>query len=141
MEETAVIPSTEVHDLTRRAYEVLTTGEGDVGSLFAEDDDVIAIGSDPDEWWMGHDRITAALRAQGEALRGSRVEGSDPAAYAVGDVGWVADRPTIVMPDGTSVAFRVTATAVRSGGSWKFVQWHGSVPVSNVDVLGRELPI
>ena len=134
-------PSTDVRDLMQRAYEVLTTGEGDVDSLFADDETVIAIGSDPDEWWVGHDRITAALRAQGEALRGSRVEGSKPVAYAVGDFGWVADRPTMVMPDGTSVAFRVTATAVRFDDSWRFVQWHGSVAVPNVEVVGTELPV
>lgn len=135
-----MIPSADVRDLTKRAYEVLTSGEGDVGSLFADDDGVLAIGSDPDEWWEGHDRITAVFRAQGEALRGSRIESSDPVAYAVGDVGWVADRPTIVMPDGPAVALRVTATAVRSDGTWRFVQWHGSVAVANEDALGTELP-
>jgi hypothetical protein len=133
-------PSPEVRDLISSAYEVLTTGEGHPEELFADEEGVLAIGSDPEEWWNGSERIAAAFRAQGEALRGSRVENSDPIAYAEGDVGWVSDRPTMVMPDGTPVSFRITATAVRTGGTWRFVQWHGSVPVPNEDVVGSDLP-
>ena len=132
--------SNEVRELTERAYAILTTGQGDPAALFADEEGVLAIGSDPDEWWEGPDRIAEVFRAQGEALAGSRVEGSKPAAYAEGDAGWVADRPTIVMPDGTRVSFRITATAVRSAGVWRFVQWHGSVGVPNEEAVGRELP-
>lgn len=133
-------PNTEIRDLARRTYEVLSGGEGDPDDLFADGDGVVAVGSDPDEWWQGHDRIVAAIRSQGEALRGTRVEGSDPVAYAQGDVGWVADQPTLILPDGTRVAFRVTATAVRVDGAWRFVQWHGSVGVANEETVGAELP-
>ena len=133
-------PSVEVRDLILRAYDVLTTGEGNPEDIFADDDGVLAIGSDPEEWWVGNERIAGVFRAQGEALRGSRVENSDPVAYAAGDVGWVADRPTMVMPDGTPVSFRITATAVRTRGKWRFVQWHGSVPVPNEEVVGSDLP-
>lgn len=134
-------PNNEIADLARRAYAILTGGEGDPANLFADDDWVLAIGSDPDEWWEGHDRIVSVFRAQGEAMRGSRVEGSVPMAHALGDVGWVADRPTIVLPDGGSVPFRVTATAIRSDGAWRFVQWHGSVGVPNEETVGGELPL
>jgi hypothetical protein len=134
-------PSAGVRDLISRTYRMLTGGEGDPDTLFADDDGVVGIGSDPDEWWEGHDRLCSVFRAQGEALRGSQIENSDPVAYAVGEVGWVADRPTIVAPNGSTVSFRVTATAIRAGDDWRFVQWHGSVGVPNVEALGTELPI
>ena len=134
-------PSDDLRDLISRTYRMLTSGEGDPESLFANDEGVVGIGSDPDEWWEGHDRLSTVFRAQSEALRGSRIENSEPVAYAVGDVGWVADRPIFVAPNGSTVSFRVTATAVHEGDEWRFVQWHGSVGVPNVEALGTELPV
>lgn len=133
-------PNPELRDVVRRAYQVLIGGTDRADDLVLDDDRVVAIGSDPEEWWEGHDQIVGVFRAQGEAMRGGWVEGSDPKAYAVGDVGWVTDRPTLVMPDGTRVPFRVTATALRSDGAWKVVQWHGSVGVPNEEAVGTTLP-
>jgi hypothetical protein len=133
-------PSPGVLDLVNRAYGVLLGGEGNADALFLDDDRVLAIGSDPGEWWIGRDAIASMFRAQGASLRGSRIEGSAPEAFEQAGAGWVSDRLTIVMADGTSVPFRVTATAVRDEGTWRFVQWHGSVAVRNEDTVGTTLP-
>jgi hypothetical protein len=43
------------------------------------------------------------------------------------------------MPDGSEVPFRITAVFHHEGGTWKLVQEHASVAMSNEDALGVEL--
>jgi class 3 adenylate cyclase len=47
-------------------------------------------------------------------------------------VGWIADKPRFRYPDGTEQEFRHTATLALERGHWRIVQWHASLPVSNV---------
>ncbi|MGH2357241.1 MAG: nuclear transport factor 2 family protein [Candidatus Limnocylindria bacterium] len=134
-------PNQELRDLTGEMLRALAGNpDAPIETYFADESGVLAIGSDPDEWWDDYGRIVEVFRGQAEALRGSRVEDSRPSAYADGDVGWVADHPTLRMPDGSAVTFRVTGTAVRRDGAWRFVQWHASIPVGNLEAVGMELP-
>ena len=135
-------PDRELVELTERVLATLAGNpDGPIETFFANERGVLAIGSDENEWWDDYRRIVDVFRAQAEALRDSRVEASSPVAFAEGDVGWVADRPSLRMPDGNLIAFRVTGTALRRDGAWHFVQWHASVPVANVETVGMELPV
>lgn len=140
-EEVTVTPSQELSDVTSQVLLALAGNpDAPIETFFADERGVLAIGSDPDEWWDDYGRIVEVFRGQAEALRGSRVEASHPTAYVEGEVGWIADHPTLRMPDGNQVTFRVTGTAVRRNGAWRFVQWHASIPVGNVEAVGMELP-
>jgi hypothetical protein len=51
----------------------------------------------------------------------------------------MSDRPTLVVGGEMRVPLRVTAVVERDGGSWKVVQWHASIGVSNEESFGAEL--
>ena len=67
------------------------------------------------------------------------MRGGDIVAYEEGTVGWVADCGAFVLPDGSVAPFRITAVFHRENGSWRLVQEHASVAVSNVEVIGSSL--
>jgi ketosteroid isomerase-like protein len=127
-----------VHDL----YDAMKRGDAPgIAGLVANDASVLMIGTDPDEWWSGRDRISAVFRDQVEAMGGSiELVGGEPEGYAAGDVGWFADRPSFKLPDATEVPTRLTGAAIREAGVWKFVQTHISIGVANEEAIGQALP-
>lgn len=100
---------------------------------------VLAIGSDPDEWWEGHDRIVEIFRVQIAEMAGVELRATSPKGYEEGSVGWFADRLVVSLPDGGEAHGRLTGVAHREGPDWKIVQWHFSVGASNEDVVGTAL--
>jgi ketosteroid isomerase-like protein len=131
----------EVEDLTRAIYDGMR--RGDVPAVVATisgQDGLVWIGTDPAEWWTGHDTVAAVFRAQLDAIGSFDLVGGDPMGYGDGDVAWVADQPSVRLPDGGELPLRVTAVAHREADCWRFVQWHVSVGVANEDALGAELP-
>jgi SnoaL-like domain len=131
--------SQELVELLDGMYEGMRKGDV-AGFEAAALDDVLVIGTDPEEWWSGRDRVVAAFRGQAEAMGGGfPVQAGDPVAYSHGNVGWIADRPTMAGPDG-SIASRLTIVTVREGSDWKIAQMHFSVGVANEEMLGQELP-
>ncbi len=58
-----------------------------------------------------------------------------------GDVIWVADRPAVVLPDGTSLPLRLTAVATRDGGALVVRQLHVSVGAPNEEALQQQLTV
>ena len=133
--------SEELVGVMEDLYEAMRSG--DVSNFeSAAADDLLVIGTDPQEWWSGRDTVLAAFRAQAEAMGGGfPVQAGDPVAYSHGDVGWIADRPTMTGPDGSSMPFRLTVVTVRDGGDWKVAQMHFSLGVSNEEAFGQELPM
>jgi ketosteroid isomerase-like protein len=133
--------SDELRDLVLRFYDALATG--DVAFFdrhLSRDAEVRGIGTDSQEWWSGA-RVAEVFKEQIEAMGGGMpVKPGDPEAYVEGSVGWVADRGTLVLPDGTELPLRFTGVAHREEGEWKFVQSHGSFGVPNEDAIGQELP-
>ena len=95
------------------------------------------IGSDPDEWWDGHDAIVAALRAD---VQSSDVSGrvDDVVGYEEGDIGWAAMRGTFIEGE-SRVPFRGTAVMRREDGEWRMVQAHASIGVPNDQMLNPAL--
>ncbi len=124
-------------------YESLKSGDvGFVDSLLCHHAGVIGIGTDPDEWWVGHATLHDNLKTQMAEMGGSiTIVGSDPIAYAEGTVGWVADRPRLRMDDGTESPVRFTAVFHKEHDRWKLVEFHGSVGVPNEEVIGKELTV
>jgi class 3 adenylate cyclase len=60
-------------------------------------------------------------------------------AWVEGSVGWVADRPTFVLPDGQELPLRLTAVFHLERGHWKMVQYHLSIATANEAALGKPL--
>ena len=132
--------SEELVQLMQGMYEGMRAGDV-AGFEAAALDDVLVIGSDPDEWWAGRDTAVAAFRAQSEAMGGGfPVQAGNPVAYAHGDVGWIADRPTMSGPDGSTMGFRLTVVTMRQGSEWKVAHMHFSLGVPNEEAVGQELP-
>jgi ketosteroid isomerase-like protein len=132
--------SDEIREVIERYYRAAQAGYGEDASAFVSKlEGVVAIGSDPDEWWDGQ-VYNATMRAQAEAMGGSiPIYPGDIQAFREGSVGWVVDRPTFRF-DGFEVPARVSAVLHEEDGGWKIVHLHLSVGVSNEEALGEELP-
>jgi hypothetical protein len=134
--------SDELKELVLRSYEALTGADHDFyAATMSQQDGVLAIGSDPDEWWAGYETITSVFKVQMEEMSGITIVDSDPQVFSEGSVGWAADRFMLRFPDGTQVPFRVTMVLHQEGGEWKIVQWHGSIGVPNEQAIGQELTV
>jgi hypothetical protein len=106
-------------------------------------DDALVIGSDEVEWWQGKGAAMDVLQAQVRELHeaGVRYGRSDPQVVEWGDVLWVADRPEVVLPDGSAVPARITAVVTRDGGALVIRQLHASVGAPNEEVIQQELTV
>jgi hypothetical protein len=133
--------SQELRDLYIRLCEAQARGDsGFVEQLFSRQAGVLGIGTDPNEWWAGSDRMLHAWKAQLEALGGKiPLAAGDPQAFEEGTVGWVADQPRFRLPNG-DISFRLTCVFHREEGQWRLVQTHASLGVPNEAVVGSELP-
>ena len=106
---------------------------------FSQKDGVLAIGTDPKEWWADYATITKVFKAQLEETGGFEILADTPLAYSEGSIGWVAGRPTLKLPDGTETRVRLTAVFQKEHDDWKIVQWHVSTGISNEDLVGETL--
>jgi ketosteroid isomerase-like protein len=86
-------------------------------------EDVLVMGTDPDEYWEGRDAVVAALAAQDETLgRPAFASEGDRRVRSHGDIGWVAEHLGATFRDST-IRMRMTGVAVRGGdGRWRFAQ-------------------
>ena len=63
--------SNELNDLYPRICEAMSTGDHDFFEhLFSQQDGVLAIGTDPGEWWAGYDTITKVFTAHLKEVSG-----------------------------------------------------------------------
>ncbi|MCF8084129.1 MAG: nuclear transport factor 2 family protein [Deltaproteobacteria bacterium] len=108
---------------------------------FSQEDGVLAIGTDPEEWWAGYGAITKVFKSQLEEAGGFQIRTDTPQAYREGAVGWVAGRPVLKTADGSEIPFRLTIVLQQEPDDWKIVQWHFSAGVSNEALIGRTLTI
>ncbi len=132
--------STELKGLYLRICEALSSGDYSFFErCFSQKDGVLAIGTDPAEWWTGYAAITRVFKAQLEETGGFQVLADTPQAYRDGSIGWVAGRPTLELPDGTEIPLRLTAVFQKEEDDWKIVQWHFSMGISNEDSIGETL--
>jgi hypothetical protein len=115
--------SAELRDLMLRIYQALASGEADYfDQLASRQEGLIAIGTDPAEWWPDYGSFVGALRAQLREMGGGfPITPGDPQAFREGSVGWVADRPTLALPDSPPLPFRLTMVFHREADGWKAV--------------------
>jgi len=106
---------------------------------FSQQEGVLAIGTDPAEWWEGYAAITGVFKTQLEEAGGFEVLPGTPRAYCDGLIGWVAGRPGIKLLDGTEISARLTAVFQKEQAGWKIVQWHFSTGISNEVLIGETL--
>ena len=134
---------TELKKVMLGFYDALASGDaGFLEDLISRQDGVLGIGTDPDEWWVGHEKLRGIMKTQMAEMGGHiTIVGSDPIAHSEGTVGWVADRPRFRLDDGTESPIRLTATFHKEQDAWKIVQFHVSVGVPNEDVVGKELTV
>lgn len=128
--------------LAERLFATIASGDASaVPDLFAEDEPVLGIGTDPAEWWSGRETLLKVLAAQVEELHavGARVEMGEVSAYELGDLGWAAARPTFTFGGENGFAGRLTVVAAKSNDDWRIVHFHLSVGVGNDEVVGSEL--
>ena len=104
-------------------------------------DDVVGIGSDPDEWWEGRDVLAQVADAQMREISGAggRLTAGEPRVFEHGDVAWVVDAPTLRLGDGTEMPMRVTLVAVSDAGTPRLRHFHFSVGAANEQIFGQEL--
>ncbi len=134
-----VVPSEELRSFLLRMYDAWATGDFEaLREMFSPDAHILLIGTDPGEWWTGRDGLEVFI-LQTHELGGVRFEASQPTAYCVGNVGWVADQPLFTPGNGVAVRMRLTAVLAIERGHWRFVQWHVSIGQANEASLGRLL--
>jgi hypothetical protein len=130
--------SAELEQFVSDFYDSLKSGAVDRLDA-AVSQEVLGIGTDPDEWWEG-ETFTKTWKAQMEAMGGTMpIAPGSLVAYREGNVGWFADRPAFDLPGG-QVPFRLTGVAVKEGDDWKIVQVHASIGIPNAESVGVELP-
>src|SRR5262245_42075283 len=130
-------PSEEIRRIIDRF--MVAARDGDVESIiarFSERPDVLAIGTDPQEWWHGED--IAVWRRQFEESGGFGFGWSAIEAWEEGTVGWAGARITLPRPDET-LDLRATWVLHLEHGEWKIVQLHFSAGRPNIEVVGQDL--
>jgi hypothetical protein len=132
--------SVELRDLVLRFYEAFSSGDISlIEKLYSQKDEVLLIGSDSNEWWAGYKTIISKIKSQLGEMSGVKIVDVDTKAYSEETVGWFASRAIMKMPDDLEIPFRFTGVYHQEDGSWKILQWHASIGVSNEEVFGRKL--
>jgi hypothetical protein len=108
--------SSEVRDSLLRFYELFPAGDLEelVQIIVRKDEGVLVIGTDPAQWTEDREQWIAAREAVVYAMEGLRFEaGEEPHGYEEGRMGWVADRPRAVLPDGNAISTRLSGVVRR----------------------------
>lgn len=138
--ESAKEQSAELKDLYVKICHAQTNGDyAFFRKMFSQEDGVLAIGADPNEWWFGYDAITKVFQAQLEETGGFKILADDPCACCNDSAGWIAGKPTVKFDDDTEFPMRLTIVLEKVRGGWKIVQWRSSVGVSNEGLIGETL--
>ena len=132
--------SKEITDAMKNFYDRWSAGDVSfINDFLSKQDDIVFVGTDPDEWWQGRDGIYKIWSTQFKEMSGMTITSGRLSAYANGDVGWAIDNPKLRMPDGTQASLRMTCVFERESGDWRLVHGHASVGVPNEEVIGQEL--
>jgi hypothetical protein len=122
---TPMAPSTEIRETVLEFYRRMLAGESDAANdLISRDPALVFIGS-AGEWVDDQATLRGGTQVPGEGV----VAGSNPVAYADGDMGFFADQPTWHFADGTKVEMRLSAVLRREAPGWRIVHVHMSVAV------------
>jgi adenylate cyclase len=138
-----VEPSEEIRRVVHRWLVANTEGDADaVMARISEHPGLLAIGTDPGEWWHGPER--AVWRRQIEESGGFPIAWDEIEAWEEGSVGWAGMKMSIRSMSDAEASSEVRATYVLhlERGEWKIVQVHWAIPGrANADLLGMELTV
>ena len=133
-------PSVELTNAMLRLYESMASGDANaVISFYSHQSTVLSIGTDSNEWWEGYAEISQVVKAQLQEMGGIEMIAGNLKTFVEGNVGWVADCPTIRLPNGEEIILRLTAVFHKEDESWKIVQRHVSIGKPNLETIGKEL--
>lgn len=118
-------PSSEIRDTVLELYRRMLAGESDAANdLISRDPALVFIGS-AGEWIDDQAALRSGTQVAGEGLEA----GPSPVAWADGDLGFFADRPSWLFADGTRAEMRLSAVLRREAPGWRIVHVHMSVAV------------
>jgi class 3 adenylate cyclase/ketosteroid isomerase-like protein len=136
-----VEPSEEIRRVIDRFTRAIAEGDGDsVLGRLSDDPGTLIIGSDPAEWWRGHEARAVLGRQLNEFDGSFLVTADEIAAWEEGSVGWASVKETIGWA-GKTIEGRASYVLHLEHGDWKVVHVHWSFPRPHVDVLGRSLTL
>jgi len=136
-------PSAELKNAMLRLYESIAAGDmSAVERLYSHKNDLLVIGTDPGEWWVGYETFARVHQAQFEEMGGNyTIKPGELSAFVEGTVGWAGGRATILPPDGQNIPIRVTVVFHQEDGGWKIMQHYVSVGIPNSEAVGREFTV
>ncbi|HEX6539284.1 MAG TPA: nuclear transport factor 2 family protein [Candidatus Dormibacteraeota bacterium] len=105
---------------------------GEIDAVIADSGRVLGIGSDPDEWWVGRERLVSVMESQLAEMGGALWELRE----SVSSDGWMASKVDVRMPDGSSVSGRITVACTPDG---KVEHFHFSIGVANEAAIAMNL--
>ena len=120
-----------------------TIGEGDADSVLgrlSEHPGTIIVGTDENEWWVGHETRAIWGRQREELGSSFQVAGDVIEAWEEGTVGWASVKETITVAGKSSRRVRPTSST-SSGASGRSCRCTGPCPRANVEVFGRALTV
>jgi uncharacterized protein (TIGR02246 family) len=106
-----------------------------VSEVMAHDPDMVVIGTDASERWVGYEAFETAMEEQFAAMESlqTSLHHETFRIHHFGEVAWysgVADFKGISLGEDFEFAdLRVTAVLEKRDGRWVIVQYHGSMPV------------
>ena len=127
--------SVEIENIVLVLYESMS--KGDIGALedmFSWQYGVLVIGSDPAEWWAGHETILRAFTTQLREAGAKQIQMGEIHAFVEGTVGWASELRTISQAKGKEMKVRHTFVFHLEDGKWKIVQLHVSIGVPNAEL-------
>jgi ketosteroid isomerase-like protein len=122
-------PAPELADLTLRLYDAMSSGDADaVERYYSQQNGSLFIGTAGAEFWTDPAQHNADVRPYFDASHGrTRVIAGEPHAVTEGTVGWVVDRPTLRLADGTQFHVRLTVIWHLEAEGWRVAHTHTSV--------------
>jgi class 3 adenylate cyclase len=136
-----VEPSEEIRRIIDRLTKAIAEGDSEsVLGRLSDHPGTLIVGSDPAEWWRGHE-TRAVWGRQIEEFDGSfLVTANEIDAWEEGSVGWASVKETIDWA-GKTIEGRASYILHLEHDEWKVVHVHWSFPQPHVDVLGRSLTV
>jgi class 3 adenylate cyclase/ketosteroid isomerase-like protein len=130
-----VNPSPEIEAVIKRFRAARRVGDlGQIRNLLSDSPDLRIIGTDENEWAKG-DTAIAIMSAHWEAQKYEADETLRLEAFESGDAGWAAiEGRQVSEARDIDHRYRITFALVLEAGTWKIVQIHYSVPVSNIEI-------
>jgi hypothetical protein len=98
--------------------------------------DLRIIGTDPEEWLKGKPAFEFLANEAKHVGGKISVVIQEVEGYREGNVGWGCAVPEITLQDGTIVSPRWSAVFHLENGTWRMVQLHASIAISNDEAFG-----